>query len=82
MYSLKIVGQIEVVKSSVFEGKTSSRVELLSITEKGINVCSVKLLETENIAEIKKNTNMEMEVALFTAKDKKDIYFSQISPIK
>ena len=38
----------------------------MNITDKGIMVQVVKLLETEDIKEIKKNTNMEMEVKLFT----------------
>ena len=82
MFNLVLRGQIEVVKSSIFEGKTSSKVELMNITDKGIIVQIVKLLETENITEIKKNTNMEMEVKLFTNDKTKEIYFSQVSPIK
>jgi hypothetical protein len=82
MFNLVLRGQIEVVKSSTFEGKTSSKVELMNITDKGIMVQVVKLLETEDIKEIKKNTNMEMEVKLFTNDKTKEIYFSQVSPIK
>lgn len=82
MFNLVLRGQIEVVKSSTFEGKTSSKIELMNITEKGIMVQVVKLLETEEIKEIKKNTNMEMEVKLFTNDKTKEIYFSQVSPIK
>lgn len=82
MFNLVLRGQIEVVKSSTFEGKTSSKVELMNITDKGIIVQVVKLLETEDIKEIKKNTNMEMEVKLFTNDKTKEIYFSQVSPIK
>ncbi len=82
MFNLVLRGQIEVVKNSTFEGKTSSKVELMNITDKGIIVQVVKLLDTENITEIKKNTNMEMEVKLFTNDKTKEIYFSQISPIK
>lgn len=82
MFNLVLRGQIEVVKSSTFEGKTSSKIELMNITEKGIMVQVVKLLETEDIKEIKKNTNMEMEVKLFTNDKTKEIYFSQVSPIK
>lgn len=82
MFSLVLKGQIEVVKSSTFEGKTSSKVELMNITEKGIIVQVVKLLETEDIKEIKKNTNMEMEVKLFTNDKTKEIYFSQVSAIR
>lgn len=82
MFNLVLKGQIEVVKSSTFEGKTSSKIELMNITDKGIIVQVVKLLETEDIKEIKKNTNMEMEVKLFTNDKTKEIYFSQVSPIK
>ena len=82
MFNLVLRGQIEVVKSSTFEGKTSSKVELMNITDKGIIVQVVKLLETEDIKEIKKNTNMEMEVKLFTNDKTKEIYFSQVSPIR
>ena len=82
MFNLVLRGQIEVVKSSTFEGKTSSKIELMNITDKGIIVQVVKLLETEDIKEIKKNTNMEMEVKLFTNDKTKEIYFSQVSPIK
>lgn len=82
MFSLKIVGQIEVIKPSTFEGKTTVKVQMVNITDKNIDVITIKLLETEKVEEIKKNTNCEIEVKLFTSDTKKDIYFSQTSPIK
>ncbi len=82
MYSLKLVGQVEVIKTSVFEGKTTVKVQMLNITDKNIDVLTVKLLDGEKVEEIQKNKNCEIEVKLFTTNDKKDIYFTRISPIK
>lgn len=82
MYNLKVVGQIEVIKPSVFEGKTTVKVQMLNITDKNIDVLTIKLLDGEKVEEIQKNKNCEIEVKLFTTNDKKDIYFTRISPIK
>lgn len=82
MYSLKIVGQIEVIKPSEFEGKKTVKVQMVNITDKNIDVLTIKLLDTEKVEEIQKNKNCEIDVKLFTTNDKKDIYFSRISPIK
>ena len=82
MYSLKLVGQIEVVKESVFEGKKTIKVQMLNITDKNIDVLTVKLLDNEKVEEIQKNKNCEIEVKLFTNDKTKEIYFSRISPIK
>ena len=82
MYSLKLVGQIEVVKESIFEGKKTIKVQMLNITDKNIDVLTVKLLDTEKVEEIQKNKNCEIDVKLFTTNDKKDIYFSRTSRIK
>lgn len=82
MYSLVVKGQIEVVKSSEFEGKKSNSIQMLNITEKGIEVLNIKLLENEKIEDIQKNKSCEIDVKLFTAKDKKDIYYSRTSLIK
>ena len=82
MYSLKIVGQIEVIKPSEFEGKKTVKVQMVNITDKNIDVLTIKLLDTEKVEEIQKNKNCEIDVKLFTTNDKKDIYFSRVSPIK
>ncbi len=82
MYSLKIVGQIEVIKPSEFEGKKTVKVQMVNITDKNIDVLTIKLLDTEKVEEIQKNKNCEIDVKLFTTNDKKDIYFTRISPIK
>ena len=82
MYSLKLVGQIEVVKESVFEGKKTIKVQMLNITDKNIDVLTVKLLDTEKVEEIQKGKNCEIDVKLFTTNDKKDIYFTRTSRIK
>ena len=36
MYNLKVIGQIEVIKPSEFEGKKTIKVQMLNITEKNI----------------------------------------------
>lgn len=82
MYSLKLVGQIEVVKESVFESKKTVKIQMLNITDKNIDVLTVKLLDTEKVEEIQKGKNCEIDVKLFTTNDKKDIYFSRTSLIK
>ncbi|MDZ7819423.1 MAG: hypothetical protein U5K55_12840 [Aliarcobacter sp.] len=82
MYSLKIVGQIEVIKPSEFEGKKTVKVQMVNITDKNIDVLTIKLLDTEKVEEIQKGKNCEIDVKLFTTNDKKDIYFSRTSPIK
>lgn len=82
MYNLKVVGQIEVVKVNEFEGKKTVKIQMVNITEKNIDVLTIKLLETEKVEEIKKNTNCEIEVKLFTNDKTKEIYFSQVSRIK
>lgn len=48
MYSLKVMGQIEVVKVSEFEGKTV-KVQMVNITDKNIDVLTVKLLRNRKI---------------------------------
>jgi len=82
MYSLKLVGQIEVVKESVFEGKKTIKVQMLNITDKNIDVLTVKLLESEKLEDIKKGQNCEIDVKLFTNDKIKDIYYTRTSPIK
>ncbi len=82
MYSLKIVGQIEVIKPSEFEGKKTVKVQMVNITDKNIDVLTIKLLDTEKVEEIQKNKNCEIDVKLFTTNDKKDIYFTRTSSIK
>jgi hypothetical protein len=82
MYSLKIVGQIEVIKPSEFEGKKTVKVQMVNITDKNIDVLTIKLLDTEKVEEIQKGKNCEIDVKLFTTNDKKDIYFSRTSRIK
>ena len=83
MFSIKINGVVENVKSSTFEGKTINKVQFSLIDEKqGLQVKEVKLLETQKIENIKIGSNIEMEVKLFSSQDKKDIYFSQNSEIK
>lgn len=83
MFSIKINGVVENVKSSTFEGKTINKVQFSLIDEKrGLQVKEVKLLETQKLETIKIGSNVEMEVKLFSSRDKKDIYFSQNSEIK
>jgi hypothetical protein len=82
MYSLKIVGQIEVIKPSEFEGKKTVKIQMVNITDKNIDVLTIKLLDTEKVEEIQKNKNCEIDVKLFTTNDKKDIYFTRTSSIK
>ena len=82
MFSLKIVGQIEVIKPSTFEGKTTVKVQMVNITDKNIDVITIKLLETEKVEEIQKNKNCEIDVKLFTSDKSKEVYFTQTSPIK
>ena len=82
MYSLKIVGQIEVIKPSEFEGKKTVKVQMVNITDKNIDVLTIKLLDTEKVEEIQKGKNCEIDVKLFTTNDKKDIYFTRTSRIK
>lgn len=82
MFNLKVVGQIEVIKPSEFEGKKTVKVQLVNITEKNIDVLTIKLLETEKVEEIQKNKNCEIEVKLFTNDKTKEIYFSRVSLIK
>ena len=82
MYSLKVIGQVEFVKSSTFEGKTINKIQFLNITEKGIEIKEVKLSETQDVSKIVKGVNVEVEVKLFTTNDKKDIYFSQNGELK
>ena len=74
--------EIEVVKESVFEGKKTIKIQMLNITDKNIDVLTVKLLDTEKVEEIQRNKNCEIDVKLFTTNDKKDIYFSRTSRIK
>ena len=38
MYSLKVMGQIEVIKTSEFEGKKTVKVQMVNITDKNIDV--------------------------------------------
>ena len=83
MFSIKINGLVENVKSSTFEGKTISKVQFTLLDEKqGLQVKEVKLLETQKLEVLKIGANVEMEVKLFSSGDKKDIYFSQASEIK
>lgn len=82
MFNLVLKGQIEVIKQSEFEGKKTIKVQMVNITEKNIDVLTIKLLDTEKVEEIKKNTNCEIEVKLFTNDKTKEIYFSQVSRIK
>ena len=82
MYSLKIVGQIEVIKPSEFEGKKTVKVQMVNITDKNIDVLTVKLLDGEKVEDIKKGVNCEIDVKLFTNDKIKDIYYTRTSPIK
>ena len=58
------------------------KVQMVNITEKNIDVLTVKLLETEKVEEILKQKNCEIEVKLFTNDKTKEIYFSRVSRIK
>ena len=82
MFNLVLKGQIEVVKESTYEGKKTVKVQMVNITEKNIDVLTVKLLETEKVEEILKQKNCEIEVKLFTNDKTKEIYFSRVSRIK
>ncbi len=82
MYSLKVSGQIEVIKVSEFEGKKTVKVQMVNITDKNIDVLTIKLLETEKLEDIKKGVNCEIDVKLFTNDKIKDIYYTRTSPIK
>lgn len=81
MFNLKLVGQIEVVKKNVFKGEESFTLQFINITDK-VEVLNVKMLKGENPLDIKVKTNCELDVRLFTPKDKSDIYYSQLTPIK
>ena len=72
MYSLKVNGQIEVIKVSEFEGKKTVKVQMVNITDKNIDVLTVKLLESEKVEDIKKGVNCEIDVKLFTIDKIKD----------
>lgn len=82
MFSLKVAGQIEVVKVNEFEGKKTVKVQMVNITDKNIDVITIKLLDTEKVEEIQKNKNCEIDVKLFTSDKIKEVYYTQISPIK
>ena len=82
MYSLKVNGQVEVIKVSEFEGKKTVKVQMVNITDKNIDVLTVKLLDTEKLEEIQKNKSCEIDVKLFTNDKIKDIYYTRTSPIK
>lgn len=41
MFNLKIIGQIEFVKSSTFEGKTVNKLQFINLTDKGIEIKEV-----------------------------------------
>ena len=82
MYSLKLVGQIEFIKSSVFEGKNVNKLQFLNIGEKGVEIKEVKLSENQDIKVLKIGDNVEIDVKLFTSKTASDIYFSQNGEIK
>ena len=82
MYNLKLNGTVEFVKSSTFEGKTVNKLQFINITDKGVEVKEVKLLENQDITKITKGSNIEMEVKLFTTNDKKEIYVSQVGELK
>ena len=82
MYNLKLNGTVEFVKSSTFEGKTVNKLQFINITDKGVEVKEVKLLENQDITKITKGSNIEMEVKLFTTNDKKEIYVSQSGELK
>ena len=82
MYNLKLNGTVEFVKSSTFEGKTVNKLQFINITDKGVEVKEVKLLENQDITKITKGSNIEMEVKLFTTNDKKEIYVSQTGELK
>lgn len=82
MFNLVLRGQIEVIKENVFEGKKTVKIQMVNITEKNIDVLTVKLLETEKVEEILKQKNCEIEVKLFTNDKTKEIYFSRVSNIK
>lgn len=82
MFNLVLRGQIEVIKENVFEGKKTVKIQMVNITEKNIDVLTVKLLETEKVEEILKQKNCEIEVKLFTNDKTKEIYFSRVSRIK
>lgn len=82
MYSLKIVGQVEFIKSSVFEGKTSNKIQFLNIGDKGVEIREVKLSEAQDINSIKKGDNVEIDVKLFTSKTSSDIFYSQSGELK
>jgi hypothetical protein len=55
---------------------------MVNITDKNIDVLTVKLLDTEKLEEIQKNKNCEIDVKLFTNDKIKDIYYTRTSPIK
>lgn len=82
MYSLKLNGVVEFVKSSTFEGKTVNKLQFLNVTDKGIEIKEVKLLETQDISKLVKGVNVEFDVKLYSSNDKRDIYISQNGEIK
>ena len=82
MFNLKIIGQVEFVKSSTFEGKTVNKLQFINLTDKGIEIKEVKLSENQDLKILEKGLNVEIDVKLFTSDTKKDIYFSQNAEIK
>lgn len=81
MFNLVLKGQIEVVKKNTFKGEDSYTLQFVNINDK-VEVLNVKMLKGENPLDVKTKVNCELDVKLFTPKDKSDIYYSQLSPIK
>lgn len=78
-----VQGSVQGVISKEFEGKTTKKIQFLLEDEKnGIKVISVKLLENQNITEIKKGSTVSVECKCSTMKDSFDVFYSQIGELK
>lgn len=77
---LLIIGQVYALSKKIFEEKETVNVQFLNKLENGgVEIQQVKLTITEDILNIKENTNVKIPVKISSYQGK--LYYTQVEPI-
>ena len=82
MMKLILIGEVQAVVTSEFEGKVSKKLQYLFQSDKGLKVISVKINETQSLENIQKGTKVQIEVKVSTMKDSFDVFYSQVGKLE
>jgi len=83
-----IQGRVQGVINSTYEDKKTKEVKitkkiqfLMEDEEKGIKVIGIKMLEEQDISEIKKGSVVSVEIKVSTMKDSFDVFYAQVGKL-